>query len=63
MRDRPDELQEEARLGLHEVRILVAAGDGFDIDLVAADFLGERGKVGGGGDHIEFLCLRCWRGN
>ena len=47
------QLQDEARLGLDEVRVLVAVGDGLDLDLVAADLAGEGGQVLGGGDDVD----------
>src|SRR5437879_5907919 len=34
--------------------ILVAAGDGFDVDLFAANFLSEGGEVGGGRHDTKF---------
>src|SRR5205807_5478842 len=40
------ELEEETRFRLDEMRVLVAACDGLRSNLVAADFLRERGKVG-----------------
>ena len=47
------QLQHEARLGLDEVRILVAAGERFDGDLVAADLADDRRQVARRGDDVE----------
>ena len=47
------ELQDEAGLGLDEVRILVAATDGLDLHLVASDFARERGQVFGTRDDVH----------
>src|SRR6202140_1635633 len=47
------ELEQKTGLGVDKVRILIAAGDGFHFNLVAADFLRERGKVGGGGHNLK----------
>ena len=52
------QFQQEAGFGFNIVRVLVALGDGFDINFVAADFLGERGHVGGGGDDVYLSRLR-----
>src|SRR5260370_41573619 len=41
------QLQEETGFCFDEMGILVAAGDGFDVDFVAADLLGECGEVRG----------------
>src|SRR5260370_6866047 len=41
------EFQKEAGLGFNEMRVLVAAGNGFDVDFFAANFLGEGREVGG----------------
>src|SRR5216683_370924 len=47
------ELEEETGLGVNEVGILIAAGDGFHFDSVAADFLRESGEIGGSGDDLN----------
>src|SRR5262249_15208240 len=47
------EFQKKAGLGFDEVRVLVAAGDGLDSDLVAADLLRQRGEVGGGSHDLQ----------
>src|SRR6266849_11067680 len=47
------ELEEETGLGVNEVGILIAAGDGFHFDFVATDFLRESGKVGGSGYDLK----------
>src|SRR5262249_59460145 len=49
------EQQEETRLRLDEVRVLVAAADGVDLDSVAAHFARQRRQVFGRGDHFEFV--------
>ena len=51
------ELEDEARLRLDEVRILIALGDRFDGDPIAADLAPDRRQVLGRGDHVE-LALR-----
>src|SRR5882672_12164148 len=43
--------------------ILVTAGDGFDIHLVAADFLGQRGEIGSGGHNLQFVLSATRRRN
>ena len=45
--------QHQARLGLDEVRVLVALAERFDLDTVAADFLGERAERGDRGHHPQ----------
>src|SRR5713101_8112905 len=47
------ELEQEARLGVDKVRILIAAGNGFNFNFVATDFLRESGKVGGSGYDLK----------
>ncbi len=47
------ELQDEAGLGLDEVRVLVAAGDRLHLDPVAAHLAGEVGQVLGAGDDVD----------
>src|SRR5262249_22582728 len=47
------QLENEARLRLDEVRILIAAGDGLDRDAIAADPAGNRREVLGRGDHVQ----------
>jgi hypothetical protein len=37
------------------MRVLVAAGDGFDVHFVAADFLSQGGEVGSGGHDLQFV--------
>src|ERR1700682_1152189 len=48
------EFEQKTGLGFDKVGVLVAACDGFDVHLIAADFLGQRGEVSGGGDDPEF---------
>ena len=48
------ELEEKTGLGFDEVRILIAAGNGFHIHAVAADFLDDGGEIGGGRDDPGF---------
>ncbi len=52
------QLQQETGLGLDKVRILIALGNGFNLDLVAANFLRQRRQVGGGCDDVELLGRR-----
>ena len=47
------QLQNEARLRLDEMRVLIPAGDRLDLDLVAADLLHDRGEILGGGDDVD----------
>src|SRR6266511_3631586 len=47
------EFQKKAGLGFDEVRVLVAAGDGLDSDIVAAELLRKRGEVGGGSHDLQ----------
>ena len=47
------EQQDEARLGLDEVRVLVSPRDGVHRHPVAADLAHEAGHVFGGGDDLE----------
>src|SRR5260370_41531831 len=49
------EFQKKAGLGFDEMRILVATRDGFDIDPVAADLLGECGQVRCSGHDIQLV--------
>ena len=49
------QFEQEAGLGFHEVRILVALGDRFDVDLVPADFLRQGRQVGRRRDDIQLL--------
>src|SRR6185295_18422588 len=49
------EQQQETRLGLDKVRVLIPAGDGGDVDAVAGHFLRDRGEVGGGGDDVQLV--------
>ena len=46
------QLQQKARLGFDKMRVLISPGEGFDIDLVATDFPGQRGHVGRGSHDI-----------
>jgi len=48
------EFEEETGLGIDEVRILIATSDGFALDFIAADFLGQGGEVAGGGHDLDF---------
>src|SRR2546430_11155534 len=50
------QFQQKTGFGLDEMRVLVASGDGFDFDFVAADFLREGGQVRGRG-HDPQLAL------
>ncbi len=45
--------QDEARLRLDEMRVLVALGQRRDLDLVAPHFLGDGRHVLSGGDNVE----------
>ena len=47
------QLEDEAGLGLDEMRILVAAGERLDLDAVAADLAGQRGQVLGGRHDVD----------
>ena len=51
------QLQDEARLGFDEVRILISAGDRLDRDAIAADFTGNGRQILGGRDDVG-LALR-----
>ena len=55
------QFEEEARLGLHEVRVLIALGNRIDRDIVATHFARQRGQIFGGGHHVYFR--RCLRGD
>src|SRR5207249_3183071 len=58
---RSAQLHKKAGLGFDEVRVLVAARDGFNVHFIAANFLREGRKVGGGGHDVEFACRLRWR--
>ena len=47
---RAADLEDEARLRIDEVRVLVPLGEGDDRDLVAADLARQRGQIFGRGD-------------
>ena len=47
------QLQHEAGLGLDEVRILIAPGDGLGGRAVTADVSGNRGQIFGGCDYVD----------
>src|SRR5262249_20047494 len=49
------QLEEKAGLGLNEVRILVAFGESFYINLIAADLAGKRGEVSQRGNDSQFF--------
>ena len=49
----PAHLDHEARPDLEIMGVLAAAGQGVDVDEVAADDLGERLEVGRGRDHAD----------
>ena len=49
------QLQNEARLGFDEVRVLIALRDCVDLDLVAADLARDRGQVFGRRDDSMYL--------
>ena len=51
------QFQQEAGFGFNIVRVLISLGNGFDVNLVATYFLGERGHVGGGGDYVDLSRL------
>jgi len=46
-----------------EMRVLIAAGDGFDVHFVAADFLGQGGEVRSGGHDLQFVLSATRRRN
>ena len=54
------QLEDEARLGFDEVRILIAARDRLDGDAVAADLARNRREILGGRDDVQ-LALRARR--
>ena len=56
------QFEQEAGLGFHEVRILVALGHRFDVDLVAAHFLRQSRQVGRRRYDIQLLGRRNRRG-
>ncbi len=47
------QLEDEAGFRLDEMRVLVAARERLDLDLVPAHFAGDGGQVLGGGDDVE----------
>ena len=49
------QLEQEAGLGFHKVRILISLGNRLDGHLITADFLGKSRPVGRRGDHIDLL--------
>ena len=52
------QFQKKAGLGLDKMRVLIAFGDRFNVDLVAANLLRQRSQVRGGGNHVELLRVR-----
>src|SRR5205823_985409 len=50
---RPLKFQDEARLRFDEMRILIAARERLDRDLVAADLTRDRREILDRGDHIQ----------
>ena len=49
------QFQQEARLGFHEVGILISLGYRLHIDSIASDFLRESCQIGRGGDDVELF--------
>src|SRR5216684_4562614 len=47
------QLQQEAGLGIDKVRVLIALGQRLNIDLVAANFLGNRREVSKRSNHLQ----------
>ena len=58
-------LEDEARLRLDEMRILIAPGDRFDRDAVAADFAANRREIFGRRNDVQFALRErgCARSN
>jgi len=47
------EFHQEARLGIHEMRVFQGFGQGGDLHAVSADFTGEGAQVGGRGHEVQ----------
>ena len=48
------QLHDQARLGIHEMRVLGRLGQRREFDMVAADFPGDGRQVRRGGDDVQF---------
>src|SRR5438876_11266957 len=51
------QLEQKAWLGLDEVRILIASGNRFHVDLVTSDLLSQGSHISGSGNDIELFGL------